>query len=243
MRATDGIFQSLIERAGVTDWPVPAAVVASIFFVAALSLFLFVRRATGALAVPLATPQLVATATVLCLWALVVREFTAKRRTYFWVSLCTMLLVAIACSFPVARIVDWLVWLPAIGCVAILPLASRIRLPISGGRSLSAIADDAIPEQVLQQVTRFRTVDGKDAIRGTLAAEFVAGERQTTLYVAFCPPFELLPKVETNANGDYEVEVKLAQVLHNGAQLDVRLSEPADEAVAVSIEFFAIEGV
>jgi hypothetical protein len=71
----------------------------------------------------------------------------------------------------------------------------------------------------------------------------VAGERQTTLYVAFCPPFELLPTVEANANGDYEADVKLAQVLHNGAQLDVRLSEPADEAVAVSIEFFASDGV
>jgi hypothetical protein len=243
MRATDGIFQLLIERAGGKVWPMPAVVVGSILFVAVLSLFLFVRRATGALTVPLATPQLVATATVMCLWALVVREFTAKRATYFWVSLFTMLLVAIACSFPVARVVDWLVWLPAIGCIAILPLVTRIQLPISGGSTLSAIADDAIPEHVLQQVTRFRTVDGKDAIRGTLAAEFVPGERQTTLYVAFCPPFELLPKVEANANGDYEAEVKLAQVLHNGAQLDVRLSEPADEAVAVSIEFFASDGV
>jgi hypothetical protein len=243
MRATDGIFQSLIRRARGKGWPVPAAVVGSIFFVAALSLFLFVRRATGALTAPLATPQLVATATVMCLWALIVREFTAKRSKYFWVSICAMLLVAVACSFPVARIVDWLVWLPAIGCIAILPLVTRIQMPMSDGSSISAIADDANPEHVLQQLTRFRTVDGKNAIRGTLAAEFVAGERQTTLYVAFCPPFELLPKVEANANGDYEAEVKLAQVLHNGAQLDVRLSEPADEAVAVSIEFFASDGV
>jgi hypothetical protein len=239
----DGIFQSLIGRAGGKGWPVPAAVVGSIFFVAALSLFLFVRRATGALTAPLATPQLVATATVMCLWALIVREFTAKRSKYFWVSLCATLLVAVACSFPVARIVDWLVWLPAIGCIAILPLVTRIQMPMWDGSSISAIADDANPEHVLQQLTRFRTVDGKNAIRGTLAAEFVAGERQTTLYVAFCPPFELLPKVEANANGDYEAEVKLAQVLHNGAQLDVRLSEPADEAIAVSIEFFASDGL
>jgi hypothetical protein len=108
---------------------------------------------------------------------------------------------------------------------------------------LSAIESDANPEHVLQQLTRFRTADGKDAIRGTLSAEFMVGERQTTVYVGFCPPFELLPQVEANANGDFEAEVKLAQVLHNGAQLDVRLSEPAEEAVAVSIEFFASEGV
>jgi hypothetical protein len=243
MRATDGLFQSLMLRASGKGWPVPAIVMGSIFFVAVLSLFLFVRRATGALTAPLPTPQLTATATVMCLWALVVREFTAKRTTYFWVSLCTMMLVAIACSFPVARVVDWLVWLPAIGFVAMLPLATRLKPRVSGRRPLSPFDADANLEHVLQQLTRFRTADGKDAIRGTLAAEFMVGERQTTLYVGFCPPFELLPQVEANANGDIEAEIKLAQVLHNGAQLDVRLSEPAEEALTVSIEFFACEGV
>jgi hypothetical protein len=243
MRATDGIFQSLILRAGGKAWPVSAIVVASIVFVAALSLFLFVRRATGALVAPLAAPQLIATATVMCLWALAVRELTAKRTTYFWLSLCAMLLVAIGCSFPMTRVVDWLVWIPAIGCIAMLPLAPRMQLPWSGRRPPSAFDAEANPEHVLQQLTRFRNADGKDAIRGTLAAEFAAGERQTTVYVGFCPPFELLPQVEANSNDDLEAEVKLAQVLHNGAQLDVRLSEPAEEALAVSIEFFASEGV
>src|SRR6185369_15601770 len=145
------------------------------------------------------------------------REFTANRATYCWVSLGTMLLVAIGCSFPVARVVDWLVWLPAIGSIAILPLATRLKLPRSGRRRASALEADANPEQVLQQLTRFRTAEGKDAIRGTLAAEFEAGERQTTVYVGFCPPFELLPQVEANVKDDSAAEVKLAQVLHNGA--------------------------
>jgi hypothetical protein len=243
MRATEGILHSLILRAGGKGGPLSASVIGSIFFVFALSLFLFLRRTTGALNAPLAAPQLVATATVMFLWALIVREFTAKRATYFWVSLCTMLLVAIACSFPVARVIDWLVWLPAIGCVGILPLATRIQLPRSVQRRLTPSDAEANPEQVLQQLTRFRTADGKDAIRGTVVAEFLVGERQTTAYVGFCPPFELLPQVETNANGDLEAEVKLSQVLHNGAQLDVRLSEPAEQAVAVSIEFFASEAI
>ena len=244
MRATDGIFQSLILRAGGKGWPVPAIVVGSIFFVAALSLFLFVRRATGALTAPLATPQLIATAMVMCLWALVVREFTARRATYFWVSLvhdaaCRhRLFVSGRPRRGLAGLAagDWL------HCdVAARDAHANCRR--SGRRPLSAVESDANPEHVLQQLTRFRTADGKDAIRGTLVAEFVAGERQTTVYVGFCPPFELLPQVEANATGDFEAEVKLAQVLHNGAQLDVRLSEPAEEAVAVSIEFFASEGV
>src|SRR4051794_37331003 len=111
MSAMDGKFQSLILRTAGNRWRVSASVAASIFFIAALSLFLFVRRATGALTLPLATTQLAATAAVMCLWALAVREFTEKRAAYFWVSICAMLLVAIGCSFPVARFVDWLVWL------------------------------------------------------------------------------------------------------------------------------------
>ena len=47
---------------------------------------------------------------------------------------------------------------------------------------------------------------------------------------AFCPPFELLPQVEANIADDFDATVKVAQVLHNGAQLEVRLSEPAEEA-------------
>src|SRR4051794_30086756 len=101
MSATDGKFQYLMLRAGGKRWPVSAIVASSILFVAALSLFLFARRATGTLVSPLAAPQLVATAIVMCMWALAVREFTAKRARYFWLSLCTMLLVAVGCSFPV----------------------------------------------------------------------------------------------------------------------------------------------
>jgi hypothetical protein len=243
MRATDGIFRSLIVRAGSKGWPVSAVVVASIFFVTALSLFLLMRRATGALTAPLAMPQLIATATVMCLWALVVREFTAKRAMYFWVSLCTLVFVAIACSFPVVRLVDWLVWLPAIGCVAVLPHVPQVSWPKSDRSRLTTLESDLNSETVLQQLTRVRTGDGKDAIRGTLTAEFMAGERQTTLYIGFCPPFELLPQFEAHVNDDFEAELKVVQVLHNGAQFDVRLSEPAEEAISVSIEFFAGEAV
>ena len=50
-----------------------------------------------------------------------------------------------------------------------------------------------------------------------------------TLYVAFCPPFERLPQVEVEVADDSDANVKFAQVLHNGAQLEVRLAQPATE--------------
>ena len=61
------------------------------------------------------------------------------------------------------------------------------------------------------------------------------------MYAGFCPPFELLPQIEVNVADDSEADVKLAQVLHNGAQFDVRLGEPAEGAITVTIEFFAVE--
>jgi hypothetical protein len=133
--------------------------------------------------------------------------------------------------------------LPAIGVVAALPFASKNQ-PDQPAAVRLQVADinDAL-EEVLQQVTRLRTAEGKDAVRATLAAEFAQGERQSTVYVGFCPPFELLPEVEANIADDSEADVKLVQVLHNGAQVEVRLSEPAEQAIAVSIELFAIAGV
>lgn len=110
---------------------------------------------------------------------------------------------------------------------------SKFKAPRNGGAVLT--------HQLLQQLSRVRTAEGKETIRGTLVAEFEQGERQVTLYVAFCPPFELLPQVEANAADDSEADVKIVQVLHNGAQIDVRLSEPAEELATISIDFYAVE--
>ena len=73
--------------------------------------------------------------------------------------------------------------------------------------------------------------------RGTLLAEFAPGERTTTLYVAFCPPFERLPRVEVESSAD----VKTVQVLHQGAQFEIRRSGPANSPASASIEFFATD--
>jgi hypothetical protein len=61
------------------------------------------------------------------------------------------------------------------------------------------------------------------------------------LFVAFCPPFEFLPEVEAEIADDSPADVKLTQVLHNGAQLEVRLPHPAPVATSVTVELFAAE--
>jgi hypothetical protein len=100
----------------------------------------------------------------------------------------------------------------------------------------------ACAETIVQQLTRVRLPNGRVEIRGTVLAEFAAGDRLATTYVGFCPPFEMLPKVEAVADDGVEVELIIVQALHNGVQIEIRLSEPAEESVAIPIEFFARAG-
>jgi hypothetical protein len=74
-----------------------------------------------------------------------------------------------------------------------------------------------------------------------LRAEFAGGERTATLYVGFCPPFELQPLVEAAAIGGPPASVKLIQVLHQGAQIEVRLSAVAACQQCVTVRLSAIE--
>jgi hypothetical protein len=57
--------------------------------------------------------------------------------------------------------------------------------------------------------------------------------------VAFCPPFETLPHIEAEVADDSAAEVHLEQVLHNGAQFEVRLAKSAASATSVAVDFFA----
>jgi hypothetical protein len=73
-------------------------------------------------------------------------------------------------------------------------------------------------------------------------AEFARGQRSTSLYVGFCPPFTQLPQVEAQLADDGDAVVQLTQVLHQGAQLEVRLPRSAAAPVTATIELFATDG-
>jgi hypothetical protein len=128
-------------------------------------------------------------------------------------------------------------------CLAVRRLLDRIAASSRPARRSAPAARPAVlaPEQIIQQSIRYRTSEGKEAIRGMLIADFAAGQRDAALYVAFCPPFERLPDVEAHVADDAAATVKVAQRLHHGAQLDVRLPAPAEAPLSVTIEFFAEE--
>jgi hypothetical protein len=109
-------------------------------------------------------------------------------------------------------------------------------------RPMRRIVNDATEAGVpLQQITRYRAPDGTQAIHGTLLAEFAAGERTATLFVAFCPPFERIPTVDVEAVDNAFADAKVTQLLHNGVQIDVRLPQPAAGDDTVTVELMAAD--
>jgi hypothetical protein len=246
MRATDGAWQvSLL--VGAIDRVAARAVIVSTFAALAIAAFLLARRAAGAFVSPLPVPQLFATAMAVVVWALIVRQLSPRSPAFLAAAIVVLFSLALACSYPGSRVVDWLIWPAAMFAVVLCPAlglkdgeeSQPLRISPENSDSDDTKSSDA--DTMLQQISRVRTFDGCETVHGTLVAEFAAGERQTTLYVAFCPPFERLPQVEANVSDESEADVKLSQVLHNGAQFDVRLPEAADDATNVTIEFFAAD--
>jgi hypothetical protein len=257
MSATEGASCADFGQISARDRPIGQILFASLFLAFALAAFLLIRRAAGAINQPLPFWPLAATAVAVIMWVWCVRFVyaqVAESRPVFshhidrllatWLPLLTLASIAVACSYPGRRVVDWLVWLPVIVASAAAPRLTakrrqQPRLPVIPSLS----AGDPIEESgtLLQQLIRTRDANGCEVVHGKLAAEFVAGQRTTIVHVGFCPPFERLPQVEAEVVDGPDASVQVAQMLHNGARLEVRLPEAAAEAVNVSLEIVAHE--
>jgi hypothetical protein len=247
MRATDGTWRSYLLRRGVARGEIDTLLQASTLLVLLLGLFLLSRRAAGALTSTPPVPWLLLTAFGLFTWALAVRKLSRTHSFWTWLAVVNVVVFAIACSFPGNRAADWLIWSATIVALFVSDrVPSSVRpwgQPRTTARLDQAEGEESGDEQILQRLTRGRTAEGRDFVRGELSAPFSVGERQTTLYVGFCPPFLRQPEVEAHIADDTDGSIKLVQVLHNGARLEVRLAAPAAEAECVAVEVFATEAI
>lgn len=229
MFATDGTWRVSQRSAEVRRSPLELALAASIILLLVLAAFMAARRLGGALDSPLPAATMMATAGGLLAWAAAVR-LRLNDWIVGWALAVVIALCAIACSYPGERTIDWLVWLPTFLALGLLPARRS---------SPARIASDTAAGLILQQLTRSRTADGVEVIRGNLVAEFAPGDRFAILHVAFCPPFEQLPAVEAERTSGPACEIKIAQILHQGARLEVRLSRASTSARSATIEFTA----
>ncbi len=91
---------------------------------------------------------------------------------------------------------------------------------------------------VTQQFIRTQSAT-TDRLQGWLQTALAAGERNVTLHVAFCPPFDESPRVALRQLSGPSSRVKPVQVLPFGMRLELKRTAIAKEQAAVIMEFTA----
>jgi mutator protein MutT len=93
---------------------------------------------------------------------------------------------------------------------------------------------------VVQQLTRSRTPDGSETISGWLRIPLLAGQRTATVHLAFCPPFQCVPELETEQQDGPDATIRVGQVLPYGARLEFKLADVAEAPAEVLVEYSAV---
>lgn len=240
--------------------------------VAALAGLVFVRRISGALEQPAPVAPLVATAIAVGTYAFLSRYLShaidpprqagpgtlRSDALIAWAPAVAIVLLTFGLSWPFARFIDWLVWIPL--WIAEVAWHTPFRTFQTSRRqhasnnprafdqsemtSVAAIdgseLDEAGTQSVtIQQLTRIRDADRQESIVGTLRAEFLPGQRTTEVYVGFCPPFDGPPSVQVEQSDGPPARLTVAQVVPHGARIEVKLHEPRDSAEAVLVDLYA----
>lgn len=110
---------------------------------------------------------------------------------------------------------------------------------IEHAATMGATGDETPGGQVTQQFVRSRSAEGGDVFSGWLRVEMPAHGRTTSVHVAFCPPFARAPAIEVHQVDGPPGRIKTVQALPYGARLDVKLSQPSEEATTVLLRFVA----
>jgi hypothetical protein len=224
------------------------------------------RRLAGALTHALEPGALLATgistAAVAAAIHVVWSHRVAKRWTT-WPAWATMAITSLAAAALVMGL-----WLPGTSLVSILAVVAILmfeevvgwvwhvrRNVVLGGADIRVCppsqerreslsrrgepADGPPPEEVVQQLTRTRTADETEELRGWLRVPFAAGQRTASVHLAFCPPLAAVPELAVEQIDGPEARLKTAQLLPYGARIDLKLAASSASAGTVLLEFVA----
>lgn len=237
------------------------------------------RRAAGSIDRPLPAVLLLAMAVVLGAWAWFSRhagrplsesDIAASPRDPRWLSAISawgpslaIVLLTVGLSWPMVRLMDWLVWLPLWVADVLWRQSFLVGEPLArldghegglhqrrGSNGPRREAENAFERGLLeesdgeegilvQQLTRLRDPRGGESISGVLSAEFAPEQKMSELYIAFCPPFGRTPQIEFEQTEGPPARITLSRVLPHGARLDVRLSQESAASSRVCVEIYA----
>ncbi len=241
------------------------AAAGGVALLAASSALLVVRRWAGAATQPPEPLLLVTLGGIIvlagwCLRFLAFRAAPEECRTRFTqaISIATSTAVCgLACGLTFAATplaVRGVLWATVLGSELAAWLAYRAAPPNRGGDVPHRGADTAgtgtrlpsarVPRPpsdavIVQQQIRTRSATGCETLAGDFQATFVPGQRTTSLHVAFCPPFALLPGVTVQQISGAEARLNVAQILPYGARIDVKLPREASRLTEVVVHVTA----
>jgi hypothetical protein len=91
-----------------------------------------------------------------------------------------------------------------------------------------------------QRLERFQTSAEGDRAIGRVIVDVPTGSRTGHAHIGFCPPFVAMPTVEvTSVDDAIEAVVTAAEIVPWGVRVECRLSEPAEEPLAIPVDILA----
>lgn len=106
------------------------------------------------------------------------------------------------------------------------------------GNGIDEEAADELDGSLTLWLARRQTDEGEQ-IEGWVRVPFAAGQRETTVHVAFCPPMSACPEIETEELDGAGLEIRVAAVFPFGVRLSVRRSGKLDDRNSDRIGFIA----
>ena len=89
---------------------------------------------------------------------------------------------------------------------------------------------------VLQRIERVQSADAGDILSGSVATQFARGQATAHIHLAFCPPFDRVPRLDYRQVAGPAARVKVGQVLPHGVRFDVKLASPAPEPTRLVLD-------
>ena len=251
-------------QAGAILSPVAWSLAGALFL---CSIWLLLRRLTGALTEPLGGAALLtigfcaalAAAAARLLWQRTAHETPAfARRFRNWSPTVALVFVVTAAAVPGSSALA-IAQLWAMIAAEEVAVAWISRLPKCADRGSSIVAKQPSGERsrirrpthnggaleqdiggdVWQHYTRQRATNGQELVHGVLRASYVAGQRIAIEHLSFCPMLATVPQLTVVVLDESDCTVRATHVYRYGARLEIRLREPCDEPAELLVRYEA----